>query len=77
MCSIPIKATWSTKVRFLQMYSARWVSRGMVKPKLLRAELIRFHATPEDFGHPLTAETFDLFFTVSVRDIVNFISDFK
>jgi hypothetical protein len=29
-------------------------------------ELRRFQAKPEDFGHPITAETFDEFFTVSI-----------
>ena len=33
-----------------------------MKPKLLFAELGRFHASPEDFGRPLTKDTFDEFF---------------
>ena len=45
-----------------------------IKPKLLRAELSRFRATPEDLG-PLTKETFDKFFELSVRSSPLFMSD--
>lgn len=50
-----------------------------MKPKLLYAELGRFHASPEDFGHPLTKDTFDEFFDVALRDSnsIHFVSDFK
>lgn len=47
-----------------------------VKPVLLRKELGRFHVTPEDFGHPITAETFDAFFTFSIREAIYLMSDF-
>jgi hypothetical protein len=47
-----------------------------MKPGLLRMELRRFQVTPEVFGYPITAETFDAFFTVSVREAVRLMSDF-
>jgi hypothetical protein len=50
-----------------------------MKPKLLFAELGRFHASPEDLGYPLTKETFDEFFNIALRDSasIRFMSDFK
>ena len=48
-----------------------------MKPNLLRAELRRFKATPEDLGLPLTKETFDKFFTVSWRESALLMSDFN
>jgi hypothetical protein len=50
-----------------------------MKPKLLFAELGRFHASPEDFGRPLTKEMFDGFFDIALRDSasIRFVSDFK
>ena len=48
-----------------------------MKPKLLHAELSRFHAKPEDFGHPITKESFDMFFEISVRDCAYLMSDLK
>ncbi len=50
-----------------------------MKPKLLFAELGRFHASPEDFGRPLTKETFDEFFDIALRDSasIRFVSDLK
>ncbi len=50
-----------------------------MKPKLLFSELGRFHASPEDFGCPLTKETFDEFFNITLRNSASFpsISDFK
>ena len=50
-----------------------------MKPKMLFAELDRFHANPEDFGRPLTKETFDEFFDIALRDSasIHFMSDFK
>jgi len=50
-----------------------------IKPKLLFAELGRFHASPDDFGRPLTKETFDEFFDIALRDSasIRFMSDFK
>jgi hypothetical protein len=47
-----------------------------MKPALLKRELRRFQATPEDFGHPITAETFDAFFAVSIREAALLMSDF-
>ena len=47
-----------------------------MKPGLLKRELRRFQARPEDFGHPITAETFDAFFTVSIREAPILMSDF-
>jgi hypothetical protein len=47
-----------------------------LKPGLLRTELRRFQATPEDFGYPITAGTFDDFFTASTREAVHLITDF-
>jgi hypothetical protein len=47
-----------------------------MKPALLNRELRRFQARPEDFGHPITAETFDAFFTVSIREAALLMSDF-
>ena len=51
-----------------------------MKPKLLLAELSRIHkASPEEFGHPITKETFDKFFEIALRDSasIRFMSDFK
>jgi hypothetical protein len=50
-----------------------------LKPKLLFRDLVRFRASPEDFGRPLTKETFDEFFDIALRDSasIHFISDFK
>ena len=50
-----------------------------MKPKLLFAELGRFHASPDEFGHRLTKETFDEFFDIALRDSasIRFMSDFK
>jgi hypothetical protein len=50
-----------------------------MKPKLLFAELGRFHASPEDFGRPLTKDAFDEFFDIALRDSasIHFMSDFK
>ena len=50
-----------------------------MKPKLLFAELGRFHASPEDFGRLLTKEMFDGFFDIALRDSasIRFVSDFK
>ena len=47
------------------------------KSRLLSAELTRFGLTPKEFGRSLTAETFDDFFSISVRDTVHFVTDFK
>jgi hypothetical protein len=47
-----------------------------LKPGLLRKELRRFQATPEDFGYSISADTFDDFFTVSAREAVHLITDF-
>lgn len=38
------------------------------KPRLLLSELYRFGATENDFEHPITAETFDTFFDVELRE---------
>jgi len=46
-----------------------------MKPGLLGRELRRFHVTQEDFGHPITTETFDAFFTVSIREAALLMSD--
>jgi hypothetical protein len=50
-----------------------------MKPKLLFAELARFHATPDEFGRPLTKDAFDEFFDIALRDSasIRFVSDFK
>ena len=49
-----------------------------MKPKLLQYELShRCLATSEDFGHPITKETFDEFFDLSIRDSAVLMSDFK
>jgi hypothetical protein len=48
-----------------------------LKPGLLRMELRRFQAKPEDFEHPITVATFDRFFSLNLRDEVNLISDFN
>lgn len=51
-----------------------------MKPKLLRLELTRFcNATAEEFGKPMTTETFDEFFKIAIRDsaAIRFMSDFK
>ncbi|MFY9790689.1 MAG: hypothetical protein WAJ99_05870 [Candidatus Sulfotelmatobacter sp.] len=47
-----------------------------MKPGLLRRELRRFQAKPEDFGYPITVETFDAFFTASIREVALLMSDF-
>jgi hypothetical protein len=38
------------------------------KPNLLLCELGRFGAAEQDFDHPITAETFDTFFDVELRE---------
>ena len=49
-----------------------------MKPRLLLYELTtRCLATPEDFGYPITKETFDVFFDLSIRDSAVLMSDFK
>jgi hypothetical protein len=48
-----------------------------MKPRLLSAELSRFGITPEDFGHPITKETFDEFFETALRDGPMLMTDFK
>ena len=53
---------------------------NVMKPKLLHAELSRIHkASPAEFGHPITKETFDKFFEIALRDSasIRFMSDFK
>jgi hypothetical protein len=64
--------------RFSEVRALEEFLAGM-KPKLLLAELERFMATPEDFGHPITKETFDDHFAIELRDAasVRFLSDFK
>ncbi len=47
-----------------------------MKPGILRMEHRRFQATPEDFGRPITAETFDAFFVFSIREVAHLMSDF-
>ncbi len=48
-----------------------------MKPKLLFAELVRFDASPEEFGRPLTKSTFDETFDIALRDSasIHFMSD--
>jgi len=46
-----------------------------MKPRLLRVELQRFMATPEDFGHAVTRKTFDEFVDLSVRESAMLMSD--
>ena len=48
-----------------------------MKPRLLEAQLSRYTITPEDFGHPVTKETFDRFFFLSLRESALLMSDFK
>jgi hypothetical protein len=48
-----------------------------LKPKLLHAELLRFLATPEDLGEPITAESFDKYFDIALRGPAYCLSDFK
>lgn len=64
--------------RFTKPGSLQEFLDGM-KPKLLFAELGRFHASPDEFGHPLTKETFDEFFDIALRDSasIRFLSDFR
>jgi hypothetical protein len=38
-----------------------------MKPAFLKSELIRFNMTAEEFGRPLTAQTFDEFFDLERR----------
>lgn len=48
-----------------------------LKPRLLQAELTRFGATPQDFGRPITKETLEEFYDLSVRESAMLLSDFK
>jgi len=50
-----------------------------MKPKLLVAELGRFHASLAEFGRPVTKETFDELFDIGLRDAasIHFMSDFN
>jgi hypothetical protein len=50
-----------------------------MKPDLLLVELSRIHkATPEEFGYPITKDTFDEYFEIGLRDsnAIRFMSDF-
>jgi hypothetical protein len=64
--------------RFSEVGSLEQFLDGL-KPKLLFRDLVRFRASAEDFGRPLTKETFDEFFDVALRDSasITYISDFK
>lgn len=50
-----------------------------MKPKLLVAELCRFHASLADFAQPPSKEAFDEFFEITLRDSasIRFMSDFE
>jgi hypothetical protein len=39
-----------------------------IKPRLLLAELYNYGAVEADFGHPITKETFDEFFDLTLRN---------
>jgi hypothetical protein len=41
-----------------------------IKPNLLLRELAEYGITPQEFGHPITKETFDEFFTLQSRAFV-------
>jgi hypothetical protein len=46
-----------------------------LKPRLLAAEMTRFHIPPGELDGPPTAETFDTYFALSIRDAALFLSD--
>lgn len=46
-----------------------------IKPKLLSSELARVRASKDDLKRPLSVETFDEFFEISLRDSVMLVSD--
>lgn len=48
-----------------------------MKPRLLKVGLQRFNASPEDFGHAITTDTFDEYFDLSVRESAMLMSDFE
>lgn len=39
-----------------------------VKPMLLKAELLRFAKVGEKFQHPISADSFDMFYEIEIRD---------
>lgn len=46
-----------------------------LKPRLLEVELERFRIHPTEFESPITNETFDEYFVLSVRDSILLMSD--